>query len=208
MRADPKGQVAFSLECGRQRCASDRELLALVRSVEGHVPSVIKDRTRLPELLPPGDIPGYKEMPISPVAERYEYDRIRLDATVRDVAYSLGVWVWLRPTEGLAEKLAALQAEIPNARVDDSVASGAIVGDAASGNGTQYAFAVPATEVVIRMQCSAGLCPTPEVARSWPSARIRRPTTPATSSTRPPNARSRTCRAATSKAAQSESGCR
>ena len=33
------------------------------------------------------------------------------------------------------------------------------------GSGTQYAFAVPATEAVIRMQCSAGLCPTPEVAR-------------------------------------------
>ncbi|MDC0719903.1 signal peptidase I [Nannocystis bainbridge] len=165
VRADAKSLVAFSLECGRQRCASDRELLALVRSVEGHVPSVSKDRTRLPELLPPGDIPGYKEMPQLPVSERYEYDRIRLDATVRDVAYSLGVWVWLRPTEGLAEKLAALQADIPNAKVDDSVASGAITGDAVSGNGTQYAFAVPATEVVIRMQCSVGLCPTPEVAR-------------------------------------------
>ncbi|MDC0667355.1 signal peptidase I [Nannocystis radixulma] len=165
VRADTKGQVAFSLECGRQRCASDRDVLALVRDIEGHVPSVIKDRTRLPELLPPSDIPGYKELPAAPVGERYEYDRIRLDATVRDVAYSLGVWVWLRPTEGLAEKLAALQAEIPNARVDDSVASGAIVGDGSAGNGIQYAFAVPATEVVIRMQCSAGLCPTPEVAR-------------------------------------------
>ena len=75
------------------------------------------------------------------------------------------MWVWLRPPEGLADKLAAIQADIPNARVDDSVATGAIVGDAASGLGTQYAFAVPATEAVVRLQCSAGLCPTPEVAR-------------------------------------------
>lgn len=165
VRADPKGQIAFSLECGRQRCGSDREVLALARDIEGRVPAVIKDRARLPELLPPADIPGYKELPTAALPERYEYDRIRLDATIRDVAYSLGVWVWLRPPEGLADKLAAIQADIPNARVDDSVATGAIVGDAASGLGTQYAFAVPATEAVVRLQCSAGLCPTPEVAR-------------------------------------------
>src|SRR5690606_26964927 len=105
---------------------------------EGHVSSVIKDRARLPELLTPADVAGYKELPAAPLSERYEYDRIRLDATVRDIAYSLGVSVWLKPSEGVAAKLAALQAEIPNARVDDSVASGAIVGDRTSGLGTQY----------------------------------------------------------------------
>ncbi|MFY0531088.1 hypothetical protein [Nannocystis pusilla] len=56
---------------------------------------------------------------------------------------------------------------------------------------------MPATEVVIRMQCSAGLCPTPEVARELAKRAYQRPTTPATSSIRPRNARSRTYRAAT-----------
>lgn len=166
VRADPKGQLVYSLECGRQRCASDRDILGLAREVEGHVPSVLKDRARLPELLTAADVSGYKELPAAPVSERYEYDRIRLDATVRDVAYSLGVWVWLRPSEGVAAKLAALQADMPNARVDDSVASGAFVGDPASGLGTQYAFAVPANEVVVRIQCSIGLCPDEDVARN------------------------------------------
>lgn len=165
VRADPRGQIVFSLECGRQRCATERDALALVRSVEGHVPAAIKDRTRLPELLPPADVAGFKELPPTPAPERYEYDRIRLDGTIRDATYSLGVWVWLRPSEGLEAKLAELRAAIPNARAADDVAPGAVVGDALSGLGTQYAFAVPSTEAVVRLQCTAGLCPTPEVAR-------------------------------------------
>jgi signal peptidase I len=175
VRADPRGQLVFSLECGRQRCVTERDALALARTVDGHVPSAIKDRTRLPELLPPSDVQGFKELPAAPLPERYEYDRIRLDGTIRDASYSLGLWVWLKPPEGLDAKLAALKAEIPNARAADDIGPGALVGDSASGLGTQYAFAVPATGVAVRMQCTAGLCPTPEVAqklaqRAWQKA--------------------------------------
>lgn len=166
VRADPKGQLVFSVECGKQRCASERDALALARAIEGHVPAAIKDRARLPELLPSTDVPGLRELDPAPRPERYEYDRIRLDGTIRDATYSLGVWVWLRPPEGLEAKLAALKAEIPNARADESFAAGAVVGDSTSGLGTQFAFAVPATETVVRMQCTAGLCPNEEVARS------------------------------------------
>lgn len=165
VRADPRGQIVFSLECGRQRCATERDALALGRVIDGHVPSAIKDRARLPELLTPGDVAGFKEMPPATLPERYEYDRIRLDGTIRDASYSLAVWVWLRPSEGLDAKLAELRAAIPNARAADDIGAGAVVGDAVSGLGTQYAFAVPATEAVVRMQCTAGLCPTPEIAR-------------------------------------------
>lgn len=166
VRADPKGQLVFSLECGKQRCAGDRDALALARAVEGHVPAAIKDRARLSELLPSTDVSGWRELKVEPRPDRYEYDRIRLDATIRDASYSLGVWVWLRPPEGLDGKLAAIKAEIPNARADESFAAGAVTGDAQSGLGTQYAFAVPATESVVRLQCTAGLCPSAEVARA------------------------------------------
>ncbi|HEY8378107.1 MAG TPA: S26 family signal peptidase, partial [Nannocystis sp.] len=165
VRTDPKNMIVFSLECGRQRCPKDTQVLALAREVEARVPAVAQDRSRLPELLAPGDLPNARELPPAVRPDRYEYDKIRLDASVRDVAYSLAVWAWRRPPEGLDDKFEALKAKIPNARPDDSVASGAVVGDAESGRGTQYIFAVPATELVVRIQCSAGLCPDPSIAR-------------------------------------------
>lgn len=165
VRGDPRGQLLFSLECGKQRCPTDREALALARTVEERVPTALKDRTRLPELLPPGDVAGWKELPARPLSEKYEYDRLRLDGTIRDGSYSLGVWVWLRPEEGLAGKVEALAARIDGARPDDGIASGAFIGPADTGQGTQVVFAVPATEVVVRLQCTKGLCPTEEELR-------------------------------------------
>jgi hypothetical protein len=31
---------------------------------------------------------------MDPPPERYEYDRMRLDGSIRDGTYSLGLWVW------------------------------------------------------------------------------------------------------------------
>ena len=166
VRADQRGQLVFSLECGRQRCASERDALALARVVEGHAPDAVKERARLADLLTAADVPGFKELPALPLAERYEYDRLRLDATIRDVGYSLGAWVWLRPPEGLGAKVEALRAKIEGARIDESFAAGAVVGAASDGHGTQVVFAVPETEAVVRLQCSSGLCPSEDIVRA------------------------------------------
>ncbi len=160
VRVDQAAQVVFVLECGKQRCASDADAFALARTVQGRVPAASKDRSRLPELLTPGDLPGWKELtPVTAPPERYEYDRLRLDGSIRDAAYSVDIEVWLRPPEGLEAKRAALVAEMVGSAPDEGVAPGAVSGPAPVGQGTQFVFAAPATESLVRLRCSSGLCP-------------------------------------------------
>lgn len=166
VRVDNAAQIVFALECGRQRCATDADILALARGVQSRVPAASKDRSRLPELLAPADLPGFREQPAAPSPERHEYDRMRLDGSIRDAAYSLNLWVWRHPAEGLDARLKALVAAMRDARPDEQVARGGFVGAAESGGGTQFVFAVPATDTVIRMECSPGLCPGPDEARA------------------------------------------
>jgi hypothetical protein len=165
VRVNAGAQVVFALECGRQKCASEADALALARLIQGRVPTASKDRSRLPELLTAGDLAGWKELlPATPPPERDEYDRMRLDGSIRDAAYSVDLRVWRRPAEGVAAKRAALAAEIPGATPAEGVAPGAVSGPTAVGQGTQFLFAVPATETVVQMNCSSGLCPGPEEA--------------------------------------------
>ena len=165
VRVDAAAQVVFALECGRQRCASDTDVLGLARGVQSQVPAASKDRSRLPELLAPTDLPGWKELPAAPALERHEYDRMRLDGSIRDALFSVNLWIWRHPAEGLDAKLKALVAAIPAALPDEQVARGGFMGPAESGGGTQFVFAVPATDSVIRMECSPGLCAGPDEAR-------------------------------------------
>jgi len=165
VRIDERAQIVFALECGRQRCASEADVLALARLVQGRIPNASKDRSRLPELLTPGDLANWKELPpAAPPPERDEYDRMRLDGSIRDAAYALDLKVWRRPAEGVEAKRAALAAEIAGASPAEGVAPGAMTGPSAVGKGTQYVFAVPATETVVFMQCSSGLCPEADAA--------------------------------------------
>ncbi|MBK7824094.1 signal peptidase I [Nannocystis sp.] len=167
VRVDATAQVVFVLECGEQRCASEADALTLARAVQARVPAASKDRSRLPELLTPSDLPGWKELtPTTPPPERDEYDRLRLDGSIRDAAYSVDIEVWLRPIEGLEIKRAALAAEITGGAPDEGVAPGAVSGPLSVGQGTQFVFAAPATESLVRLRCSSGLCPSPAEARA------------------------------------------
>ena len=170
VRNDAAAQVLFVLECGRMRCASEADALALARTVQAHVPAASKDRSRLPELLAQGDLPGWRELkPAEPPPERDEYDRMRLDGSLRDAAYSVDIRVWRKPPEGLEGKRAALVAEMPGAQPEEGVAPGAMSAPAAVGSGTRFVFTVPATETVVALQCSTGLCPGPDEARALAS---------------------------------------
>ena len=167
VRVDERAQVTFVLECGRQRCASEADALALAKLIQSRIPAASKDRSRLPELLTAADLAGWKELaPTTPPPERDEYDRMRLDGSIRDAAYSLALEVWRRPSEGVEGKRAAIAAGITGATPAEGVAPGAITGPAAVGKGTQFLFAVPATETVVHMTCSSGLCPAPEEAQA------------------------------------------
>jgi signal peptidase I len=169
VRVDAKAQVVFVLECGRQRCTSDTEALTVAGVVQARVPTASKDRSRLPELLRASDLGpengGWKELAGRAAPERYEYDRMRLDGSIRDGAYSLGLWVWRKPAEGLEGKVQALVAEL-GATADEGVARGGFSGPTPVGKGRTHVFPVPATESVIRVDCSQGLCPGDDAARA------------------------------------------
>lgn len=165
VRVDPKAQVVYSLECGRQRCAGEADALALARTVQSRVPAASKDRTRMPELLTGADMGSWRELAGDPPPERYEYDRLRLDGSIRDATYSLGLWVWRKPRGGLEDKVRELVAD-SQATPDESVAQGGYLGSMPVGKGTRMVFPVPATESVIKIECSVGLCPGPDETRA------------------------------------------
>ncbi len=165
VRVDATARVVFALECGRQRCPSDSEVLALARTIQTRVPAVSRERSRLQELLTTGDLPGWRELPAT-LAENYEYDRMRLEGTVREPAYSLSLKVWRRPPEGLEAKFAELRRELHRGKPDESVAPGGFSGPLEVGQGSEYIFVAPTSESVVQLRCHIGLCPSDDVAQA------------------------------------------
>ncbi|MCA9716121.1 MAG: signal peptidase I [Myxococcales bacterium] len=154
--------VTVMLECGRQLCADEPRLYELARAVAAKVPAAARDRRRLKELLVAGDIKGWREVPEEDASaqRKYEFDRLRLDGTVRSERYSVGVWARkLEPGEDAAAAVTALADELHESAPSGAVVDGGIVG-ATSGGGYGHVFAIPETSVVVRVDCSEGLCPT------------------------------------------------
>ncbi|MEZ4454663.1 MAG: hypothetical protein R3B09_34750, partial [Nannocystaceae bacterium] len=77
-------------------------------------------------------------------------------------AYSVGLWVWLRPTQGLEGATAALAEAYPGAVASDAIQSGGFRAET-PGSFVEI-YAVPRSEVVIQLECRRGLCPEAEVA--------------------------------------------
>jgi signal peptidase I len=156
--ADHTRDVVVVLECGKARCTDQAGVLDLAETVNIRVPAAASDRRRLKSLLKPGDAPGWEDVAV-PVRERHEYDRLRLEGTVKGREHSVEVEVWLRPDEGLQPKVDALATELA-LQPDDAVAQSGASGE--SDELFSFVFAVPESESVARVSCHTGLCPTRE----------------------------------------------
>ncbi|MCA9658547.1 MAG: signal peptidase I, partial [Myxococcales bacterium] len=154
--ADATG-VVFTLECGRQRCKSDADAVTLARTIVDRIPEAARDRRALADLLAAADVgDGWEDGEPAPPRSRYEYDRIRLEGTTRTKEYSVALWTWLRPEQGLAEALKDLAAAYDGAEPDDTITSGGYY--AQTGEAHALIFGVPQTDVVVQFECRTGLC--------------------------------------------------
>jgi len=165
VEVDHSREFAFVLTCGTAACKTESRVTGLGATIRSRVPQAAGDRLRMVDLLGPKDLGGMPETPVA-IPELYEYDEVRLEATVRDEAYSYELEAWLQPESGLESKVAAVRDTIAAGEMseDDSVAAGGYYGQI--GGGHTFVFAVPQTEVVLRLTCREGLCPDVSTARA------------------------------------------
>jgi hypothetical protein len=157
---DPVRDMVVLLECGKSACRGRDEAVALARAVQGRVPRAASDRRKLGELLVPSDVDGWTEVTL-PSRARHEFDRVRLEGTVRGADHALEVEAWLEPTEGLAAKLGLLQRELA-LEPDDTVVAGGLARHTPEEH--TFVFPVAESETIVRVTCRTGLCPDQETA--------------------------------------------
>lgn len=151
-----RDMVVF-LECGKTACSSSDAAVTLAGKLQERVPRAASDRRKLNELLTSDDVSGWPEVALSS-RDRYEFDRVRLEATVRGKDHSIDIEAWLEPQDGLAVKLGLLQAEL-GLQPDDSVVEGGLARHTDAAH--TFVFGVPESEAVVRVSCRTGLCTEP-----------------------------------------------
>lgn len=152
--ADLTRDVVVLLECGKSACPSQARLLEIGRAIGEGIGPAAGDRRKLRVMFTSGDVPGWEEVPVG-AREQYEFDQIALEGTVRGREHSLDVEVWLRPDEGIAGKLAAVGAA-DRMQPDTAVAPGGLF--VTTDDAFVAAFAVDASQSVVRIACHRGLC--------------------------------------------------
>jgi signal peptidase I len=156
VNVDEDREMVVVLECGSEVCKGKAAATRLASIVQDRVPNGASDRRKLKDLLTEDDLAGVTEVREGR-PDRNPFDRVGFDATVQGKEHSVEVEVWLRPEQGLAARLAALQAEY-GLQPDDSVDGSGL---AAEEDGAfHFAFPAAASETVVRVRCRTGLCPT------------------------------------------------
>ena len=160
--ADVTREIVVVLECGKHVCNREAKARELASLVHGRMSKAASDRRRMRDLLGMADLDGLPEVPARR-PELYEYDRVRLEATVKGDSHSVEVEAWLHPDGGLSSKVDALREETGGLEADDAVVPGAY-GGTDDENAVVFVFPVTESEAVIRLRCHQGLCPSRETA--------------------------------------------
>jgi hypothetical protein len=151
------------LTCGRAKCKTAADAIALATLVQERVPKAASDRRKMKKMLAPEDLASSRpdgnvwvdaEVPL---LERNPFDRVRFEATVQGSDHSVELEAWHDPSEGLAAKIAALRTEFGMGDDESITGSGGYVEE---DDGFHYAFGVAESNTVIRLRCRTGLCPT------------------------------------------------
>lgn len=159
---DPVREIVIVLECGASFCTDANKGIELLKKVAEGMPAAAADRRKLRVLLTGGEVPGWEEVPVG-APELAEFDRVRLEGTVRGKEHTLELEAWLRPDEGLAAKVAAI-GSAAGLTSDDSVVANGLAGE--DDEAFTFVFGVPESQTVVRLACRKGLCPTRESAKS------------------------------------------
>jgi signal peptidase I len=150
------------LECGPKRCKSRQDVVELAVAVSDRFADAATDASRMSDLLTQSDAGALPEVPVVG-ATQYWWDHVQYEGRVLDDGHSMEIDVEMSPPDGLAAALDRAKQEL-----DGEPTSAAQLGDdawyAAGSSGHQFVFAVPETELVIRLSCRPGLCESETVA--------------------------------------------
>lgn len=159
---DDQQAMVAALECGPKRCKTRQDAVALAIVVTDRMQAAATDPSRLPELIGQSDAGSLPEVPI-PTDTHYYWDHVQYEGRVLDDSFSIELDVEMNPADGLAAALERAKGELDG----DPVAASSLADDAwyaAGTSGHQFAFAVPETNLVIRLACRPGLCESETVA--------------------------------------------
>jgi signal peptidase I len=157
---DPVRDMVVLLECGKAACPNREQAISLARTVQGRVPRAASDRRKLAEILVSEDVSGWPEIP-QPSRDRHEFDRVRLEGTVRGKDHALEIEVWLEPADGITAKLGLLQTELA-LQPDDTIVAGGLARHTPKDH--TFVFPVHESDTVVRVSCRTGLCTDEETA--------------------------------------------
>ncbi len=160
--ADSKYDVLTVLECGRRRCKSQADAIALATDVASRIPTVAKESERLPELLGQSDVGGLPEVPVD-TPPLYYWDHLSFAGAVLDDSHSLNLEIEWQPEAGLDAAIEARKQALDGAEAVEGLGPSAWY--AMTPNGHTYLFAVPETDLVVLLSCRVGMCPDREIAR-------------------------------------------
>lgn len=163
VNADPTYNILTALECGRRRCKSQADAVALASEVAERFPIVAKDAERLPELLGQADARGLPEIPVN-LPPLYYWDHLTFEGAVLDDSHSLQVEIEWQPEVGLDAAVEARKAKLGTPEAVEGLGPAAWY--AHTPNGHTFVFVVPETELVVELNCRAGLCSDAATARA------------------------------------------
>ncbi len=163
VHADAKHELLSVLECGRRRCKTQTDAVALATEVAARIPTAAKDPERLPELLGQADAGGLPEVPVE-LGPLYYWDHLSFAGAVLDDSHALGIEIEWQPEVGLEAALDARKEKLGDA-AESVEGLGPSAWYALTPNGHTFVFAVLETQLVLELSCRAGLCPDRETAR-------------------------------------------
>ena len=156
MVINSKLDLAFFVECGRQRCSTRELIQELTKRISERTLKMQDDRQiTLANLLVSEDVGAWEQVE-KPIDSNYYWDDVRLEASLANSDFSITIKASYKPEEGLAAQLAAWRNEMPNAVPDSTVAQGGL--SSSDGNRIQLLFAIEASDLVVAIDCGLGLC--------------------------------------------------
>lgn len=148
------GALVFAIECGRARCATPDAAQAFTREMADSAHKAAQRADRLTQLVPRELIGKAWTQAPETTPELYEWDRVTMNARVRDTAYSLRVQLRHVPKAELAQALVKQREAVAGA-ADDSSTGGY---KATAPQGHVRGFVDSDTEALVELVCSKALC--------------------------------------------------
>jgi hypothetical protein len=158
---DQVNEMFTVLDCGTDKCKNQSAAVSLATKVAQKLPAASDNQRRMGELLGKVDMGDWAESPV-PKLDRYPWDRVSLDGSIRGGDHAISLELARKPAEGSDARIEAWKKKLTRPEPLEGVGDGGFV--SATPQKVEHLFYVAETETVVRLSCAAGLCPTRKVA--------------------------------------------